>query len=91
MVTQPFCQGALDESAPLERNLHTSNFELLIFAKIKSIQGFCFGIEVVKNSEGACVFCTVLIWGAKLPPITAIQNTEAHSEFLTTSIPKQKP
>ena len=22
--------------------------------------GFCFGIEVVKNSEWACVFCTVL-------------------------------
>ena len=51
----------------IERNLHTFNFELLIFAKIKSIQGFCFGIEVVKNSEGACVFCTVLIWGAKPP------------------------
>ena len=46
--------------------------------------GFCFGIEVVKNSEWACVFCTVLIWGAKPPPRTAIQNTQAHSEFLTT-------
>ena len=39
----------------------------LTFAKIKSIQGFCLGIEVVKNSEGAYVFCTVLIWGAKPP------------------------
>ena len=53
--------------------------------------GFCFGIEVVKNSEWACVFCTVLIWGAKPPLITAIQNTQAPSEFWTTSIPKQNP
>ena len=29
--------------------------------------------------------------GGEAPPITAIQNTQAHSEFLTTSIPKQKP
>ena len=31
--------------------------------------GFCFGIEVVKNSEWDCVFCTVHIWGAKPPPL----------------------
>ena len=35
-----------------------------IFAKIKSSYGFCFGIEVVKNSEGACVFCIAVIGGA---------------------------
>ena len=29
--------------------------------------------------------------GGEAPPITAIQNTQAPSEFLTTSIPKQKP
>ena len=40
---------------------------LLSFAKVKSSYDFCFGIEVVKNSEGACVFCTLLIRGAKPP------------------------
>ena len=29
--------------------------------------------------------------GGEAPPITAIQNTQAPSEFLTTSVPKQKP
>ena len=29
--------------------------------------------------------------GGEAPPITAIQNTQAPSEFLTTSISKQKP
>ena len=29
--------------------------------------------------------------GGEAPPITAIQSTQAHSEFLTTSISKQKP
>ena len=37
------------------------------FAKFESRWGFCFGIEVVKNSEGACVFCTTRIRGAKPP------------------------
>ena len=40
----------------------------LKFSKIKSAQGFCFGIEVVKNSEGACVFCIAVIGGAS-PPV----------------------
>ena len=43
------------------------SFFISIFWKIKSTFGFCFGIEVVKNSEGACVFCTVLIRGRSPP------------------------
>ena len=59
--------------------------------KFKVAKVFCFGIEVVKNSEWAYVFCTVLTRGGEDPPITAIKDTPAPSEFLTTSIPKQKP
>ena len=72
-------------------NSKVKTLATLNYAKIESSYGFCFGIEAVKNSEWACIFCTILIWGAKPPPITAIQNTQAPSEFLTTSIPKQKP
>ena len=54
--------------------------------------GFCFGIEVVKNSEWACVFCNAVIGGGGFAPhISTVQNTRAHSEFLTISIPKQNP
>ena len=45
---------------------------------------FCFGIEVVKNSEWACVFCIAVIGGGFAPHISTVQNTQAHSEFLTT-------
>ena len=48
--------------------------------KIKSTYGFCFGIEVVKNSEWACVFCIAVILGggAKFASrISTVQNTEA--------------
>ena len=62
------------------RNLATFDLAFFNFAEIKSSYGFCFAIEVVKNSEGACVFCSV----------TAIKGIEAPAEFLTTSIPKQK-
>ena len=31
------------------------------------------------------------LFGGEAPPVTTIQNTQAPSEFLTTSIPKQKP
>ena len=55
------------DSVLLGGNLATFNLALLILQKIISTYGFCFGIEVVKNSEGACVFCTVLIRGAKPP------------------------
>ena len=61
------------------------------FCNIDSIQGFRFGIEVVKNSEWACVFCIAVIVGGFAPHIGTMQNTQATSEFLTTSIPKQKP
>ena len=48
-----------------ESNLDAFNLAFLIFAqKKKTIQGFCFGIEVVKNSEWACVFCIAVIGGA---------------------------
>ena len=29
--------------------------------------GFRFGIEVVKNAEGACLFGIVLMWGGEAP------------------------
>ena len=49
------------------RDLDTLNFELSMLAKVKSIEGFGFGVEVVKNSDRACVFCIVVIGGASPP------------------------
>ena len=46
----------------------TFNLALWILAKIESIQGFCFGIEAVTNSEWACVFCIAVIGGELRPP-----------------------
>ena len=40
---------------------------LLIFANIKSSYGFCFGIEVVKNSEEAVVFYIAVMGGLRPP------------------------
>ena len=73
----------------LGRNLATFNLALLI-CKIKRSYGFCFGIEVVMNFEGAFVFCIAIIAGGEDPRLSTVQNTQARSEFLTTSIPKQK-
>ena len=48
---------------------------MFFFSKI-SIKGFCFGIEVVKNSEGLVYFASYL-YGGEAPPITKVQNTQA--------------
>ena len=40
---------------------------------------------------GLCILYRNYHEGGKAPPVTAMQNTQTHSEFLTTSTPKQKP
>ena len=67
-VLQAVLVASVEISPHSKRNPDTFNLVLLVFAKIKSISGFCFGIEVAKNSEGACVFCIAIIGGAS-PPI----------------------
>ena len=70
----------------IKGNQDTFNFELLIFAKMNSIQGFRFGIEVVKNSEGACVFCIAVIGGASPPYKYGTKYTSPLRFFDTPSI-----
>ena len=52
---------------------------------------FALELKLSKSLSGLVYFVPYLKGGRSPPPITAIQNTQAHSEFLTTSIPKQKP
>ena len=50
-------------------NLDYFDLAFLILQRLKVISyGFCFGIEVVENSEGACVFCIAVIGEAKPLP-----------------------
>ena len=51
---------------------------------------FALELKLSKTLSGL-VYSVPYLYGGRSPPITAIQNTKAHSEFLTTSIPKQKP
>ena len=46
---------------------------------------------VVKNSEEACAFCTLVIGSASPPSWVRCKIHKLPSEFLTTSIPNQKP
>ena len=82
---------ASDSTQANRKGPDTFNFELLIFAMIKRNWDFCFGIEVVKNSAGGLCILYCSYRGGSALRVSTVQNTQAHSEFLTTSIPKQKP
>ena len=51
---------------------------------------FALKLKLSKTLRGPVYFVPYLYGGRSPPPITAIQNTQAPSEFLTTSISKQK-
>ena len=74
----------------LGRNLAIFNQSLLIFEKLKVAMVFALKLKLSKPLRGLVYFVPYL-YGGRSPPITAIQNTQAPSEFLTTSILKQKP
>ena len=52
---------------------------------------FALELKLSKSLSGLVYFVLQLCGGAFAPHISTVQNTQAHSEFLTTSIPKQKP
>ena len=69
------------------------HLQVVSFASGGGSQKIDFALEfkLSKTLSGLVYFVPYLYGGRSPPPITAIQNTQAHSEFLTTSIPKQKP
>ena len=59
---------------------------------VGDLQKIDFALEFkLSKTLSGLVYFVLYLHGGRSPPITAIQNTQAHSEFLTTSIPKQKP
>ena len=61
-----------------------------MFAKLKVSRAFALELKLSKTLSGLVYLYWTYTEG-KATLITAIQNTQAHSEFLTTSIPKQNP
>ena len=70
-----------------------SYFDIFNFAKIESSYGFCFGIGVVKNSQGACVFCTAVIGVPRTPykygtkyksPLRVFDNFRSKAKTIAT-------
>ena len=52
---------------------------------------FALELKLSKTLRRLVYFVLQLWGGGFAPAIGTVQNTQAHSEFLTTSIPKQKP
>ena len=51
---------------------------------------FASELKLSKTLRGL-VYLVPYLYGGRGPPVTTVQNTQAPSQFLTTSIPFQQP